>query len=418
MTVNFTEKTMSTNQKLAHTIHQKTIDKRSNVPVHPKQSQRKSVNQAEVSSAMAFLMGDALNQASSLLMAQSRAFFGSTSSKGDNKKSDGITLSAVNNDLTDNMSDSGSSDKLMLQNVPGKQAKLMDEQVKEHSSSEDYSQSLSNLYHKCKRAHEIILHFDEQGQHGSSGVCLSSSPHPNASITTPRSRHNTSGAVVGTMSKPPRTLDGSSKMHFRGKANDVAGTTTYTPKLQRVNSNISDTPKSSTHSTENSNPANPPEAVKNFLKKLNATGGAHEGVSDLSSVPTPIEKKRKGTLPPPDSHPSSRKKSRPPPPPSITNASCGSSNFDTAPSSAAKSPATGKRSSRSASKHTTLQTSTEVHGVGQSVLVKAKGTWCAAIVKDVNDDNTGHTVTYEVEFDNGEISTGVPPEDIRDDENE
>lgn len=407
---------MANNQK-PHHLQQRTIDKRNLV-----QKQRKSIAQTEVASAMLFLRGDALTQACTLLMNQSRHLF------DDTVKHSG--------QCNDSASESAKSSK---------DGSPFEDEMKQ--SSQDYTKQLSDLHQKCKRAHEIVIQADEMGQlERSSGMnSIPSSPHPNSSITTPRSAHATPGVVVKSMPPLPPSMGGSN-IHRR----NIPGTTSASlntnrlqlkkkpsdlsmhamPKLQRANSNAAETSKPSATQSN----LNPPEAVLNFLKKLNSNGASDDTLSgsqpiiQLSAiVPAQAvnsDKKRKATSPPPNPPPPQAKRPPPPPPPPPSATSSRTSSAAAAaaaPSSKSQSPPSPeRRSRRSASKRTSpVENSTKIHGVGESVMVNDNGMWYAAIVKDVECDNDGDgLVTYEVEFDNGEIRSGVLPVDIRDNEDD
>jgi hypothetical protein len=106
---------------------------------------RGSINQTEVSSAMAFLTGKALNQACSLLVAQSRELFGCCSS------SQGVKSISGKNSLHDESAVSDFDSRNQLTDAPAN---------KQQSSTRDYIKTLTSLYQKCKRAHI------DQGKYG------------------------------------------------------------------------------------------------------------------------------------------------------------------------------------------------------------------------------------------------------------
>jgi hypothetical protein len=370
---------------------------------------------------MLFLRGDAITQACTLLINQSRHLFGGAQEE---------TAGRVSEQCNDSASKSSEDGPLL-------------DEIKE--SSRDYPKQLSDLYQKCKRAYEVVVHADEMGQlDRPSGMnSIPSSPYPNSSITTPRSAHATPGVVVNSMPPPPPSLGGSggsnihrrnfsgttsaplnaNRLQFRRKPGDVSGAHA-TPKLQRANSNVADT-TSKPSAAAQSNP-NPPEAVLNFLKKLNSScasddtaSGSQIGAQPSGVVPAQTisrDKKRKATSPPPNPPSTQAKRPPPPPPPSATPSQTLNAAASDAKSSSPPSPE--RRSRRAASKRTTpTEHTTKLHGVGESVLVNDNGTWYAAIVKDVDYVND-ESVTYEVEFDNGEIRSGVLPVNIRDNEDD
>ena len=411
---------MTSNQK---PIHHRPLDKLSALKLQ-KQKQRNSINQVELSEAMAFLSGDALTQACSLLVAQSRDFY------SDDKS----------NKTTSANADAESSD------------------TQPSSSSVDYSQQLFDIYQKSKRAHEIITKADELGQlERSSGnmATIPSSPHPNFSTTTPKSALNTTPGVAissgNSMPPPPpmagnatsipslhrRGISGSSgvplnntRLHLKRKPTDGAADAVNTPKLHRSNSNsLGGATKPNTTAEESK--SNPPEAVLNFLKKLNSNGAADEGGNPTTSMPNPTPpmateaKKRKAASPLEIPLRREVKRSQqPPPPPAATTPSNKSNTARSNTPNSKETPSPedkpGRRSARSTSKRSTpdnTATATTIHEIGQSVMVRSDNTWYAAIVKDVCYDN-GTLITYEVEFDNGEISSGVLPVDVRDNEDD
>eukprot|EP00956_Cyclotella_meneghiniana_P034307 scaffold103287_cov53-Cyclotella_meneghiniana.AAC.1 len=217
---------MTSNPKPIH--HHRPLDK----PIAPKlpkqKQQRNSINQAELSAAVAFLSSDALTQACSLLAAQSREFY-------------------VNADDESNKATSSADAAISSDSQPS-------------SSLGDCSQQLLDIYRKSKRALEIVTQADELGQlERSSGnlAAIPSSPHPNLSTTTPRSTHNTTPGVTvsGGNSMPPppplagnaasipslhrRSISGSSsgvpsnntRLHIKRKAADGAAVAVNTPKL-------------------------------------------------------------------------------------------------------------------------------------------------------------------------------------------
>jgi hypothetical protein len=422
---------MSTNQKPSHP--HRPVDKR-NVPGFQKPKQRGSINQTEVSSAMAFLTGEALNQACSLLMAQSRELFGNfSSSQGVGKNSLHDESAVSDSDSLNQQSDASAN--------------------KQQSSSRDYTKTLTSLYQKCKRAHEIIVHADELEQlDRSSGMnSIPSSPHPNSSISTPRSTHTTPGVILNSMPPPPPSLGGSNmpmpllhrrsssgpnaallpnsnRLHFRRKPSDSASGNAHTPKLQRASSNAGDGTKSADQGQTSSAP---PEEVLNFLKKLNANGeGGNDTSTAAAAVPTPAfanRDKKRNAISPPTNPIAVRELKRPPPPPTSTTSKKPSSVPDNPRNSTENNemptpedkPSPGRRSTRSASKRTTPnQNVSYVYEVGESVMVKENDTWYAAIVKDVDyEEESGGTFRYEVEFDNGELGS-VLPVDVRKNEAE
>ena len=412
--------------------NKKPVDKR-HVSSFQKQK-RNSINQTDLSTALAFLNGDALNQACSMLLAQTHELFEETNKEDITKES--VKSQAprhTEESETDTTNTNSSGDQQGDKGTPANE-----------KQSQNYVKSLSALYHKCKRAHDIIKHADELGQlDRPSGMhSVPSSPHPN---TTPRSTHATPGVVVNSMPPPPppclsgntnmptpslhrRSISGTNasqtmannRLLFRRKPSDLAGNVTHTSKLQRSSSNTSDASKPANNS------ANPPEAVLNFLKKLNANGAADEGNSNAAAPISAMnrEKKRKATSSPTDAS-TSRETKRPPPPPPrpdttpITKSTNFTNNSDQTPSPE-DAQSSGRRSKRSASKRPSSSLSKEkIHEVGESVMVKDGKTWYAAIVKDVElGGENCEIVTYEVEFDNGEINSGIVPADVREyDEN-
>ncbi|KAL3801966.1 hypothetical protein HJC23_010310 [Cyclotella cryptica] len=459
-----------------------------------KHKQRGTVNQTELSSAVAFLVGDtALNQACSLLMAQSRELFGSGNAQETMRCHSDDGKSSVQSDACASASakSCGSSyadspEKLTLDqrkkqpNQPLNNNETREEGVNEHASH-DYARKLASLYQKCKRAHDIIVHADEMGllDRIPGMASVPSSPYPTATTSTPRSVHgsNTPGVVLNSMPPPPPSLAASSgvavpsllrqrnvtagnppasslsvRPMFRKKpSSDGNAGQAHHGKLQRSNSDASSATSSS---AERRKSADPPLAVLDFLKKLNggiiADNDAVIQSSSAAAVAAPrtaepqamhLGKKRKTTSPSPA--PANRPRDsakRPPPPPSssmTTNdrglsvddtslaATNGATALDDKVSFTEDKPSPSRRSTRSASKRSMSAGATsreeKIYGVGESVMVKSDGTWFAAIVKDVDygsdDDQIGDgSISYEVEFDNGEISSGVRQNEIRVDE--
>ena len=206
---------MTTGQKLAASSsggtnhlsqHYRPNEKRS-VPGQqqiPKHKQRGTVNQTELSSALAFLVGDtALNQACSLLMAQSRELFGRDNAQetghchsDDGKSSVQGDASASESAKSCGNSDSESPEKLTHEqkkqqtNQPVNNKEAHEEGVNKHLTH-DYARELACLYQKCKRAHDVIVHADEMMllDRIPGMASVPSSPYPNPTSSTPRSVH-------------------------------------------------------------------------------------------------------------------------------------------------------------------------------------------------------------------------------------
>lgn len=405
---------------------------------HPKQKHG-SINQTEISSALALLAGNtAINQACTLLMAQSRELFGGCKTQGKDRCNDSP-------DKTDQLSSNSAEEK------------------GDKSASQDHGRKLSLLYQKCKRAHDIIVNAEKMGlldrAHGIASV--PSSPHPNATISTPRSTHNTPGVVMNSMPPPPPSLAGGnvtipSLLRQRGvsggnpalapsvnnrplfkKKPSTDGSAGHAPhaRIQRSLSNASESTSSSTERKRLSAP-DPPLAVLDFLKKLNGPV-SDSGAGAIQQPPPPVAatpamhegKKRKAASPPsvPSQPPPPCGNSaiRPPPPPPHSTAVRNPASSESKASSTEDILSSGQRSMRSTTKRSSPveEKKEKVYGVGESVMVKSDGTWYAAIVKDVdcgsdNGDARGGHVTYEIEFDNGEITAGVAPKDLQDYEDE
>ncbi|KAL7516176.1 hypothetical protein ACHAWX_001220 [Stephanocyclus meneghinianus] len=460
----------------------------------PKNKQRGTVNQTELSSALAFLVGDtALNQACSLLMAQSRELFGRDNSQemgrchsDDGKSSVQGDASASESAKSCDTSDSQSPEKLTLEQTKKRpnqpvNNKEAHEGVNTHSTH-DYARELTCLYQKCKRAHDIIAHADEMMllDRIPGMASVPSSPYPNPSSSTPRSVHgsNTPGVVLNAMPPPPPSLAVGSgvvvasllrqrnvpagnpniaslsvRPTFRKKpSSDGNAVQPHHGRLQRSNSDAS---SATTSSAERRKSADPPLAVLDFLKKLNGgslvdNDAVHQPPS-VAAVAAPrtttpqamhLGKKRKTTSPPPVPYPSRDTAKHPPQQPSsgTTTKDCGLSLSDAqhvATDGAmaldekvlftGDTPSPTRRTTRSALRRATPSDANsrkeKIYGIGESVMVKSDGTWFAAIVKDVDDvsnvDQIGDgSITYEVEFNNGEILSGVSPNDICDNEDE
>ena len=425
----------------------------------------------ELSAAITFLGEEALLQACDILVAQSNALFG--------------TSSTATND--------------------GKSADTA------KSENTSHVNQLTQLHEKVKTAQDTIIKADEAGtlndttsNIGQQGIIMRSDSGLSKTNPSPSMNHRNSLVNVASSIKPvPNLSRGNSSISnnnttpslHRSRSSSLTAhggggvgasgsknqallsgrrqkmpnaNNTTESKVRALNRLPSDTSDSGVRGDGcgggkvGGKKAQPPPEVLNFLKALNSsknscspasgdgsTGGGNAvgerlasfaGVDIPSSSTANTAKKRP---PPPPSHPpSSSKKGRPTTkrvargqllaPSSMSDKTPAKGNKDR-PSSSEKTPATktpsdktsssssGQRSGRSSRRSATPSSSEKIYEIGADVNVLMDGKQYGGIVKNVDygsdDSGSDKGAMYEVEFEDGEI-WDVNPRDMTEKEDE